>query len=771
MKKFYSFLIMMMLCTVQAIAIDIVTSYSGPVKDMSQLAVGDKLLLFCNGPTDPNDKEYGTRNAFMREVDDNFVKISRDLRVGTKESSDYVWTVLSYEQLDEVSYQLSLQSPRGNYLPTFIDDLDTYGQWSRWMGRTVSQDEGTPGLLTITISEVADSLFYIFDENGVYFNGQEIPKGATTGSANFVGWNSPGANSLYMIYKAETEAHDTYAITMLLEDENGEREEDGEITVQGLMGDTIQAPAWENHSLVRAYDFDKDEYIEFPYIVDGSEPYLILTYETWPYVTIDCVDADTEELIFSTASYIQKGQKLPLPTDQQVGLGYTLITEGYDNFTITEDVSIRLEYRRDGRGLPFEPTTVENGQFAPGTKWYLMKIRGTKDLSYNENDLGIKCTALTEYTDSALFAFSGNMQDGFKIYNKVTGPDQILWASDGNDGTAVFFAPEADTQAPNTFDISFNNDGFSLKLHSTANAYVNDFANAGVLKFWANNAGATDAGSKITFREYTDALADALKFGEYISYLQAENCVGGWTAEQLADLKAAYANKDLAACQAAAEALAEADTIAFDSNKAYIFVSAYKNFITSQPGAPAYAMAVENGDSLVWKVADESNKAFHFGFRTASDSTYYIVALEPGLPIGGFRFNGHAMCAPWGLQGNEDGSFDEGVPAPFEIQKNANAPAAYSFVHNYGASIITLAGAPVSNGDATSGYITTYNTLTAAYNNYWRLKPVGEWDAISETVVAEPGQQKQVIYDLSGRRVQKAVKGLYIINGKKVYVK
>ena len=48
-----------MLCTVQAIAIDIVTSYSGPVKDMSQLAVGDKLLLFCNGPTDPNEREFG----------------------------------------------------------------------------------------------------------------------------------------------------------------------------------------------------------------------------------------------------------------------------------------------------------------------------------------------------------------------------------------------------------------------------------------------------------------------------------------------------------------------------------------------------------------------------------------------------------------------------------------------------------------------------------------------------------------------------------------
>ena len=29
----------------------------------------------------------------------------------------------------------------------------------------------------------------------------------------------------------------------------------------------------------------------------------------------------------------------------------------------------------------------------------------------------------------------------------------------------------------------------------------------------------------------------------------------------------------------------------------------------------------------------------------------------------------------------------------------------------------------------------------------------------------------QTIYDLSGRRVSKAQKGLYIVNGKKVYIK
>ena len=44
----------------------------------------------------------------------------------------------------------------------------------------------------------------------------------------------------------------------------------------------------------------------------------------------------------------------------------------------------------------------------------------------------------------------------------------------------------------------------------------------------------------------------------------------------------------------------------------------------------------------------------------------------------------------------------------------------------------------------------------------------GTTTAIEEAQAAEEGI---VIYDLSGRRVQKASKGLYIVNGKKVYVK
>ena len=63
-------------------------------------------------------------------------------------------------------------------------------------------------------------------------------------------------------------------------------------------------------------------------------------------------------------------------------------------------------------------------------------------------------------------------------------------------------------------------------------------------------------------------------------------------------------------------------------------------------------------------------------------------------------------------------------------------------------------------------------TSTAEVAGTWEVKNVkvdGNAATGIEGVEAENGEQ--VIYDLSGRRVAKAVKGLYIINGKKVFVK
>ena len=771
MKKIYLSLILLLGClyNLPMQAREVVKEIGTMMTDLTQIQPGGKLLFFCNGPTDPNDKEYGQRMAYLREGDNHELFISRKLELNSMSSSDFIWTVLSYEQVegDPLSYNITLKSPRGNNLPAFPYQAN---KRPKWPGKTISPEEGETAVYTVTCNEAGDSLYMIKDENGVFFNGQSILANSTSQQARFVGWNSPSANSLYKIFIPKVEEKNTFNVTMLLNDENGEKFENSIVQVEGLIGDTVKAPAWEHHTFVSAINSDTEEPVTFPYVIDGTEPFLSLTYETWPYIIVNGTVENTDETIYYFEDYVKKGSKLKLPTKEELGIGYSLVTEGYDDYTITQDEEISLVYRRDGAGLPFVATTLENGTFAPDTKWYLMRINSAKTLTYDAETNGVLCGEVTNYSDANLWAFVGDLNNGYQIYNKATGTAKILWATDGNNKTQVFMTDVADTEAPNSFDINYNEKGFSWKLHNTPLAYLNDHGEKGIVKFWANDKAATSPGSRFTFFEYTDELANALVYGEYIPYLQAQDCVGGWTADQLAGLKKAYADKDTTACRAAVNQLAEVETIAFDVNKKYNVISAYREFIAYQPDS-VYAMAQEADSALVWKSLVETDPAFQFGFNVASDTTFYVVSALNQLPVGGFRFGNFAKCVEWGDLSITEDLVKEGHPAAFKMVKNALTPASYFFVHNYGASIITLSADPHKDGQATSGKISTYNTQNGAFNNYWRLKPVGEWSGIEDQVTVLPGQQHKAIYDLSGRKVLKAIKGLYIINGKKVYVK
>lgn len=771
MRKFYTFFLslFMFLGATNAFAVDVVTDLGEMVKDLSKLKVGDKLLLYCNGTLDPTAKDYGTREAFMREMDDQSIKISRDLQIGSLSSADFIWTVLSYEQIDEASYAISFQSPRGNYLPTFIDDIDTYGQWARWMGKTVTEDEGTAGIYTITITE-HDSLFYIMDENGVYFNGQDIY--TAKGSANFVGWNSPGENSLYRVYLPVVEEKSTVLVSMIITDTEEEEIGYEEFTV--IPGDTIFAPDVEYYSYVSAIDYDTNEPVELPIVAGENDVNLVLTYEVYPYITVIVTDETTGEIIFAEEGYVEKGTELELPGESELGLGYSIITEGYEDYVVTEDATIELVARKDGANLPFVTTTITDGQFAADTKWYTMKVRGTKTLKWSVEDNAILCVANTELNDTVLWAFSGNLTDGFKLYNKALGADYVVWATDGTNSTQLYMTPVEEAIEPNTFDLEINGDGYCFSLRGDKTACMNDHGGNGILKFWTHGNSPSDVGSRFYFKEITDEYIQAVKFATYANVLRAQDCVGGYTAETLAALKAAYESKDLDGCVVALEDLATADTIAFDVNKAYAFVSAYNNFVVEQP-TKIYAIKSLADSTLVWTELDEADKAFHFGFKVASDTTHYIVGLELGLPVNSFRFGNPATLTAWAGNTAEDGSTEVGLPGGYVLIKDNAAVAAYRLVHRYGGSIITLAAMTAdikaASGTTEGGVIGTYNTANGSVPNYWRLKPVGAFDAIGNVEVSRPGVQNNAIYDLSGRRVEKAVKGIYIMNGKKVYVK
>ena len=86
----------------------------------------------------------------------------------------------------------------------------------------------------------------------------------------------------------------------------------------------------------------------------------------------------------------------------------------------------------------------------------------------------------------------------------------------------------------------------------------------------------------------------------------------------------------------------------------------------------------------------------------------------------------------------------------------------------------------ISNG-YDPAVITFYNDLGDGGNTV-RIEKVATFDA-TEAIAAIKGletgiesslleaQGSQLIYDLQGRRVEKAVKGVYIVNGKKVVIK
>ena len=75
------------------------------------------------------------------------------------------------------------------------------------------------------------------------------------------------------------------------------------------------------------------------------------------------------------------------------------------------------------------------------------------------------------------------------------------------------------------------------------------------LKYWNSSYSPGDVGSRITFVEFTDEQIENMLFADVLNVLKSEGCVGGYTAEQLAGVRAAYNAKDITTAQDAVAAL------------------------------------------------------------------------------------------------------------------------------------------------------------------------------------------------------------------------
>ncbi|MBQ2778703.1 MAG: exo-alpha-sialidase [Bacteroidaceae bacterium] len=179
---------------------------------------------------------------------------------------------------------------------------------------------------------------------------------------------------------------------------------------------------------------------------------------------------------------------------------------------------------------PFQTTTVADGQFAPNTTWYLMRIgAGGSIISDNAGADHIAVgRATTSYEDKDLWCFVDKGTEGYAIYNKQAGADKVLAshtkmsaiAGYGGTGGSTFPIMQPADALPEgyigTWDIATSNkidnvDGYFVKIHGT-NYAINNFGGIGKLAFWAEGM---DAGSTVQFEAAVMSIEILAAEGEF----------------------------------------------------------------------------------------------------------------------------------------------------------------------------------------------------------------------------------------------------------------
>lgn len=746
MKKIYSFL---MACVLGASAltataerrVEAMTNRGVSVTSLDQLTTGAKVLFRAT-----SRDGYLFENVFSNNQ--NKLWLSRGVPAsGT--SSYYLFTIEDYTNNGSEA-TFTLKTPKKFSVPELVSGSSP-----------VIDENSVSTTFTLTKANITDpaegdSIWYIMGQNGMYFNGNQLnssnPLFGTYGT--FAGWNQTGENSKYQIFLPKVEEKTLYTVT---------------VTGVDVQSNGLYDP--------KTYEVGLNDSILLPtvagYHIDLESSYL----------------ADNTPLVVSN-NYVK----------------------------VTGDMDISLSYVLND--LLFTPI---NGT---DTTWYFLKIRDNYYCYYNpetnantaEGAVPTSATADNKNPDAYLWAFAGDRENGFRLINKKAGNSLVLTAADVNNGAANYLASAGEAAELNTYMYGEPVNGkFYLQLKDIDNAYINQFGGAnGKLRFWVDGSSKTDAGSHFKVVKYdADSVKKVVfdaKLATFAPYIQSEGYVNGWTAEQLADLKTAVSAKDTTAADAALAVLVNQPKIAFDATKTYAIVSAYNRLQGDNAGkkfALAYGDTIATGDSLrrmTWSelpanIQDADAPAGYKWKFTEADAARNVNELE--RLYSGDDDSMHVFYAIENqllslsvVAGQNTkmyvGDFQYGKKVPMVISDEkfkmylqvTKTPAVFSILgfhvgqNSAGETTYTRVGLNPTgfSNTATQGYVQSANTLwvSGANTSAFYLLEVTAPSANAVTgvssVEATKAAQAGTIYDLTGRKVSKAQKGLYIINGQKTVV-
>lgn len=568
-------------------------------------------------------------------------------------------------------------------------------------------------------------------------------------------------------------------------------------TVRYAVGDTIMPPAIENFTVLT----------DLGNSVASTSKEIAVTYRPWRQLTVTCGVLQSGDVLTSIRNmsvYVDVDSTLVAP---DLGSLYTFDAEAtaeHSNLTlpllITTDniyngMQLELVYTYT---VPFELGEINaDGTLNQETAtWYVVRVHGNKVLTDQvDDDNMLILDPDAPIDDHTLWAIA-QANDGsgaFLLFNKAN-PDKVL-CDNGGGLTYPELIPAAGGEIG--FDLVNVNENYGLRVSSyyidNENALMNDLSNAGHLGYWNNSAAWTGVGSEITFEKY-DIRNYSFLTGR--AYLNAQDCIGGFTAEQLENVRNLVEAGDLS-MESEVEYICNdelryaEERVPYVEGDVYAIISAAKQYI--QRDNVQMGLYVGEDSVLAWKEFDPTDNRFFFQLRdretlpatSGQDSVVFAlynigangylwgnfsygseVKLDSVYHIETDRF--HAAPVEERTDAESGDVLRSYVPAGFYIQRlrpgtwgdSMSAPIIVTFCMHSGAVDAT-----------TAGKVTSYNTHEDAYANVFRFKHIGTAEEVgigSVTTDAEAvGDGK--LYDLSGRQLQhEPEQGVFIKNGKAV---
>ena len=583
-----------------------------------------------------------------------------------------------------------------------------------------------------------------------------------------------------------------------------------EKTVRVATGEPIVAPSISHFTSLTAIDQVATQSTTIP-----------VSYRPWRRIYVDGItlNADGSLPEKGEENYIFSGEEMFVDIDSiitapDMGALYTFNVE-QTNLSGMNESDVPLTVTGDNiyegafftfyydMNVPFKSTDVAADGTVPedGATWYILRFRNDKVLTGNLTAEGVWnlggvpvqlliLDAGAVIDDYALWCIRDNGDGTYSLFNKAN-PGMVL----SDDGTVPAFVIATGAEVGVTLTSIGDGYGLIATQSNGTQAYLNDNGGNGILYYWSE----ADEGSKVTFEEYDPARYTFL-LGR--SALNAINCINGYTEDQVEEIRGIIEEGNVELEQDVEDMVLDLietpaeELIQHNPSNGYAIISANEIYITRDN--VKYALYLEGDSILSWKEFNQHDPNFYFELGnmetlttevSGEDSVVcsiksitsgkYVDASEWAFqqPLGASEeYNAETMrfhLAPAVAEYNQESGEETvaAVPAGFYIDRWW-----YSGGNTDGAKVRCTMCMHAGTVDAsTEGHIISYNTHGRSYANVFRFWDGGPIETVGIGSVTNDDNvndgQNGAIYDLSGRRVEKAVKGIYIQNGKKVYVK